>query len=1020
MTAQIWAGVEHTDCASLSHDGVHCRCYVWRDAARHAVEAAVYVEQQAGQEVLLHRETLFVTEGTDGQEGPLSWGADSPKVIAVGPDFVCHYLDADEPEASSYTLHRSTLSIDGASLAWNYRGSIPTGGFWLHDLQPAPGSTTDYVYTHSTPTTDRISIVRANGLDWVDTAWSVNHDQPHVARVLCCYAHPADGDVAIAFQGDANDLYCRRFNWSNGGGGAGGLAITTWGDAEYTQAAFCRYQANSIVLLTESINLDSGADVAFVPAVVYVGLSSTTGAPLSDEHSCYHLRLLSRPWSYASAREDSLEPNVYAALGYNNVRTGEFDQRNAYVVNLGRAEWGFGGDDHVFRPRICSNLNQGTLDTRSSGYSPADVVEFSPIPGFATQRRMNHVSNASLPPPYGPYRATRTCALLGFAKLISMSSADDPQLQPVGATLLSVVAHMEEPWTVRRDAQDPSPAAPSQNFLGAYPWTVGQGVEVGRTLLIGGGSPAVFDGYQLVENGYPWVPEILAVADLGAGETLPAGELAYCATYEWRDGQGQLHRSAPSTVWPHTHEIGAVVVDVSTMTVSQRDNAYWYPACNPIEVVLWRAGADGIFRRVHGIYLPASPYQIRNLPANDPSTWMVECIDEVAPDALALHEILPWQLLAGGGWTPLPPYCPPAFTTICKWQNRVWGASSEDPRVLWYSQEVLPEPGGVNSLPPEWNPTLTYRVDEVGRITALCPMDSTLVVFTDRGIFFLTGFGADSTGQNPSLQLQTISTGTGCIEPRSVVLTAIGVFFQTLRGLYLLTRTGSLEHLDFGAAAEDVVSTGGNLRSATLLEDRHEVRWVTNSAVTGGPLVLLYDYQHDVWSTAPLPLGASNWMSSGAGGTLWRGTAGDTLHVVLEQGALLLERPPTDATPYVDTDRNSDDPIFLDVTTERIAVDGIAGFQRIKLIGIVLDKPTASAVNVQLWYDVDGGVAELTETISFASPAGAYLRVKPRHQKCTAFRIRIYETVGSPATENLQITGIHLEVGIKKGTRKAG
>lgn len=1018
MTAQIWAGVEHTDCASLTFAGVHYRCYVWRDGARQAIEAAIVVEQQAGQVVLLHRETLFRTEGTQaGGLSPLSWGADSPKVIAVGFDFVCHFLDGDGEVPATYTLHRSTISMDVPPLlGWTYRGSIETGPYLLHDLQPAPGSGTDYVYTHSTAVPDRIALVRANGLDWVNTAWVAQHDQAHAARVLCCHAHPADNDVVIVFQGDANDLYAHRRNWSNGSGGATGLHFSAWGDAEYTQAGLCRYGAHDLALLAESINLDSGADVAGVPAVVYVGLSSSTATAITAEGSAYHLRLLSRPWSHASGREDAAEPDVYAVVGYCNVgREGEFVQRNAYVANFGRREWG-SADDHTFRPRICGNLNQGTLDTRSSGYSPAPTP---PIAGFAAQRRMNHVTNASLPPPYGPYRATRTCALLGWARLIATSSppiAPQAPLQPVAATLLAVVAHMEEPWTVRRDALDPSPGLPTRNFLGPYPWTVGQGVEVGRTLLLGGGSPAVFDGYQLVENGYAWAPEILAIADLGVGETIDAGDLSYCVTYEWRDAQGQLHRSAPSAVAVHTHAEGAVRVDVSTMTCSQRDNAHWYPGCNPIEIVLWRAAQDGIFRRVHGVYDPGSPFQIRSLPVNDPSTWRVQVSDGVDADSLARHEILPWQLLAGGGWSPLPPYCPPAFTTICKWQNRVWGASSEDPRVLWYSHEVLPEPGGVNSLPPEWNASLTFRVDEVGRITALCAMDSTLVIFTDRGIYFLTGYGADSTGLGSSLQLQTISTGTGCIEPRSVVLTPIGVFFQSLKGLYLITRTGSLEYLDFGAAAEDVIARGGNLRSATLLEDRHEIRWCTNSSVAGGPLVLLYDYQHDVWSTAPLSRGDDSlWMSSAASGTLWRGTSGDTLHVVLEQGAILLERPASDPTPYADA---LNEPIYLDVTTERIQLDGIAGFQRIRWIGIVLDKPTASAVNVQLWYDVDGSVAELTETITFPSPAGSYLRIKPRNQKCTSFRLRIYETVGSPATENLQITGIHIEAGIKRGIRR--
>jgi hypothetical protein len=160
-------------------------------------------------------------------------------------------------------------------------------------------------------------------------------------------------------------------------------------------------------------------------------------------------------------------------------------------------------------------------------------------------------------------------------------------------------------------------------------------------------------------------------------------------------------------------------------------------------------------------------------------------------------------------------------------------------------------------------------------------------------------------------------------------------------------------------------------------------------------------------------------MSAAVGGCAWRGTGRESLHVVVEQGAVLLERSVRDADRYTDEDRNSEDAISLEVQTGWIHPSGIAGYQRTQEIGISLEKPNASAVAVDVETDMDGSYGgALTQTFTFASPAPSYLSCRLRYQKGAAYRVRVREAGTIPETENLAITGMTMYVGIKKGLRR--
>jgi hypothetical protein len=1028
MPAQLYTGLEQPVVASITTGEHTVRCYVFVDRRRGALVSASFKVHENGAETDLFYKTIREVEAEE------PYGPDCPKIIAVGTVFVVHWLEgevvADEP--SNPTLHKAWLDVANYDDVpdWTYAGSLPVFRF-MHDLAPSGDpSSGDYFVAY---TTDELGatvpvVQRQNGLTWLDVDWIEQMTHAVQTSVLSLYASIDEGVVLLCYErvgGSANEVWCTRLDADDGLSAAHSQVFTSLPAVHLLQAGFARYSASSVSLLidfTETFGVAGSPTAAglAIPSLAGGNVSIATAA-MGSHHAWHHLRMLSQPWSFAGSRESAAEPNVYVLAAYKNaLAENEFIQRNAFVLNMDAQRWA-GAENHTVRPRPVSNLTLGDFDARVSGSTPDGAI----VAGFSIGRRVNQLSAASPGAERGLSLKTRTVAAVCFAKLMSISSVGQPQLQPVGGTVKGVRFHPEEPWMLARDPSEPE--APAVPYHGLSPFTVGQAFEAGAGGFVGGGTPAYFHGRGLDEAGYCWFPEIYDISEPQEGNVDP-GTYLYCATYEQRDTKGQLHRSAPSL--PVSREVegsglgsgpSLIALEISTLTLTMRDNLDRHPGAPPVEVVVWRTTAGGtVFRRVYAQYGAANRPQ--DTPVNDASTWFVTAYDNVPDEDLVRQEILPFQLISGA-WTPLPPFQPPAFRCVAKWQNRVWGVSSQDGQI-WYSHEILPEQGGTAMLAPEFNPALVHRVDGLGRIVAMQEMDDALVLFTEDAIYALTGFGADPSGAGSSLQVRTVVTGVGCIEPRSVVLTPDGIFFQSYKGLYLLNRGQALEFLTRGAAVEDSVLAGGNVRAATHMKDRAEIRFALNDEVTGAPSVLLYDYQHDLWSHFSLPLGdqpgGSAAMSAVVGGCEWRGTGRESLHVVIEQGAVLVERSANDAAPYTDQDRNSDDAIPLEVATAWVHPSVLAGYQRTQEIGISLDKPSASGVAVDVSTDMDGSYDPdaLVETFPFPSPAPAYLSCRLRYQKGAAYRVRVYELGTIPEAENLSITGMTMKVGLKRGLRR--
>ena len=84
-----------------------------------------------------------------------------------------------------------------------------------------------------------------------------------------------------------------------------------------------------------------------------------------------------------------------------------------------------------------------------------------------------------------------------------------------------------------------------------------QNEVIGNNLHMSGGIVSMYDGQNIVEKGFNLYPEDLSATLYTGGGGLGIGKYQYCSVYEWTDGQGQIHRSAPSV---------PVELDTSTST----------------------------------------------------------------------------------------------------------------------------------------------------------------------------------------------------------------------------------------------------------------------------------------------------------------------------------------------------------------------------------------------------------------------------------------------------------------------
>ena len=915
-TERLFAGYDEPDVASLEANGHFYVCFVWLNRSAWRVEAQCFVELADGQRVEVFRNVVAELSASDISSG---WIMDAPRILASGATFVVHWVQqTDEAQVGEIVLRelelfRATQPMEAfVATSWDNRGSVGIYHYGIYDAQPIEGHASDFVVAICS-SDDQIDVRRFEGLDWIDTTWSESIDGANTpgftmeARVLAVYGSDTDNDVIACYHQTVHGaLMAAHFDADDGSGLAVDVALDfDTGGPRYVNAGLCRFATREAVVIAEAMTglvAEGGTNVPlnFVHHVVYARLNTRTGARIGNQHGAPNLSLHSRPWTFPNGRTATGTVNdAYAVVGYKSVGpTSDWSQAYLFVVNLEVALWGLvvgpsdegeggtstwgaainGPSFNGIRPRpIGTVYTVGLPDARPAGYSIASGSSQStntrgPI------RNVNLLSSVAGAPSFGPNCKTRTIAIGVWAGLQTQSidedgdgTPDGSEFGPINAGVQGLIAFMEDPWAIWRDGR----TQPVDNFVGVYSRAMCQTVEVGRSLFVSGGTPYVYDGKQTVECGYLYKPEIFDAQaqedeDLDPGFGLQ-GTYQWIVCWTWRDNAGQLHRSAPSAPFQGSvaGDDNVMVLRVRSMSLSLRDANIYDTLAEPIQLELYRTESTGsIFYRVYGgenAMTGASNPQFRaqDTPINSPNATYIDIFDAVPDATLVLQGLSPYQPT-----TLYPPETTPAFTCCAFWRNRVFAVDACDTALIWYSDEVLPDlgAGGQFYQAPQFNSGRTFRIGEIGEITALRAMNDSLIVESGTAIMSLQ---ADDAGDGLlSLSAEVLHEGTGCIEPRSVVLGPPGIFSQTAKGYYLIDRGRQLDYISAGASVEDEIRDAGNVRAATLLVDKHQIKlatngrpvthWVTTLTVITGDEAGTWSFIADGYPAAEFEGGASS------------------------------------------------------------------------------------------------------------------------------------------------------------------
>lgn len=560
-------------------------------------------------------------------------------------------------------------------------------------------------------------------------------------------------------------------------------------------------------------------------------------------------------------------------------------------------------------------------------------------------------------------------------------------------------------------------AAESDFFGPAFQLPAAKNAQLGPVQYFAGGCLSQFDTTAITEMGFPLFPEGIFVTNIGAGGAMTAGVHQVVAIYEWYDGAGQRHQSAPSL--PVSITVAAndrITVRIPTLLLSQKTG---------VSLVAFMTLANQQdFYRVTPISSP-----VLNITTD---AFIVVTVTN-SDASIAGNELLYHQ--PGQPGTELRNLAPGPCSTIAIHQNRLWIDQTDKKGVYRYSQPLNSRDG------LQWNVLLTGTVpSDGGAITGLVSLDSLLVILCERKLYRVDGTGPNLAGLNSFYGSPVeIPSDTGCVFPKSILKTAEGITFKSLKGWYLLTRDLQVRYIGGPVKAYDYQ----NVTAAQYVGDKQEARFHTDTIVNdalGLPqcVQLVYSYVQDQWSTAQVFClkdvdGDVQISRMPVGDALWW-PAQKSYFYISETG---FQRDVAGAEKDIPTDALSplyvEVPVMMKARTSFLHLTPLEGFQRVRwlyLTGSASQAPIGELVITvdfdDVWQDVTPPGAPNAYRAqfnlggaSFAPSFDVDLRHKLHRQKCKSVSFTFSEI--PPPESGTHLTGFQamlLEVGTKRGTNK--
>ncbi len=520
--------------------------------------------------------------------------------------------------------------------------------------------------------------------------------------------------------------------------------------------------------------------------------------------------------------------------------------------------------------------------------------------------------------------------------------------------------------------------------------------NLGENVALSGSPPSFYDGVRCAEMGFFQRPSIVSATSTGAGDV--DGAVKYVAVFEQMDDRGQWHQSNVSDVFPFAASTDTVEVVCRTLTCTNRvDGTSVGYTPQSVRGVLYRTHADGntFFRVV--------------------STEMV--IITSAPTFTFTDNIIDTSLGAPLYTQPGTPgvaqvkVTPPPLYPLITHQDRLVGANG---RTVWFSGTHVSGEG-------YWFADLfQFDVNLGGDITALASMDGAMVVFKTSKIAFVDGQGPPDNGAGGDFSSpQFIAADVGCINQNSVVVGPMGVMFQSLRGIELLSRSRSLA-MYFGAHVEDSVRANPYITSAVLDEAKGIVTFTCMpSAGASTGVNLVYDYVHSIWTKDFWGDGSSTSMATSSA-MMWGQNLGTVpVRTWLDPSGIVYQEV---TSSYLD---GASAYVSGRILTPWIKMAGLQGYGRTSGLALLLHETTPCDITVNLRLDYRSDIVQ-TRTFTAAEIAGLNspmeLWMTFKTQKCAAFQLEMLDStptgVAVGTGQGPVLVGLRIEYQAKAGKNR--
>ena len=201
----------------------------------------------------------------------------------------------------------------------------------------------------------------------------------------------------------------------------------------------------------------------------------------------------------------------------------------------------------------------------------------------------------------------------------------------------------------------------------------------------------------------------------------------------------------------------------------------------------------------------------------------------------------------------------------------------------------------------------------------------------------MQGDGPDNFGVGSFGKPQLIGKGQGAVKGSAHLAHAIGTFFQSHRGIYMVTPDGQLNYI--GANVQDIVGSTV-VQSMDLFDHVNEIRFLIFNASSGTGSVVVYNTLYQQWSDWSINLTASG--KNFVGQTFYLPPGGDPekSHVILQSDGVPIRQSDT---AYADAGGDYD----LSLKLRPIQAAGLQQAQRVYRAMLLYDYKSNSTLTMK-------------------------------------------------------------------------